>query len=218
MNAHFTGSWYGAFRFYFMLKMPGDLFRLRAWHESTGVLLLANIVVFFCTFWSPLALAVEESAVLDHQVKAAMLYKFLGYTEWPNAAFTNEEVPYRIFVLGSGVVADELLDITATREVNGRSIEVFPAASDRQLNNPHLVFVGHAAEKYLPRLAQLAEQQSFLIVTEREDGLIAGSTINLRLINGRIGFDVSLVGAQKCNLRLSARLLSVAASVEQEGR
>lgn len=201
-----------------MLKIPRNFFRLRAWCKSLRELLLVNVLVCFCIFWSPLTLAAEESAVLDHQVKAAMLYKFLGYTEWPNAAFTNQEDPYRIWVIGSGVVANELREITATRKINGRSIEVFQAASDGQVNKPHLVFVGRAAERYLPRLARRAEQQSFLIVTEREDGLIAGSTINLRLIDGRIGFDVSLIGAQKCDLKLSARLLSVAASVEQGGR
>lgn len=197
-----------------MLKMQGFFSRVLAVPKTVGALLLVCFFVFMATA----SQAAGERIVLDHEVKSAMLYKFLGYTEWPPTAFASEQSPYRIWVLGTPVIADELQKITAARHINGRAIEVFHAVSDRQLNNPHIVFVGHGAEKYLPRLMAQAEQHSFLIVTENENGLTPGSAINLRLIDGRIGFDVSLIGAQKCKLKLSSRLLSVAASVEQGAR
>lgn len=158
--------------------------------------------------------AVAE-AIRDYQVQAAMLYKFLAYVEWPATAFADQQTPYRIAVLSAGEIEKELRQITAGRTVNDRPIEIERVSRISQLSDPHLVFVGRRAEKYLPRLASLAHKKSFLIVTENEIGVKEGSAINLRLVDGRVGFDVSLPDAQKSNIRLSARLLSVASSVKQ---
>lgn len=154
----------------------------------------------------------------ETQIKAAMLYKFLGYTDWPATAFAEDTSPYRIWVLEASHIYQELKELTAGRKVNDRSIEVMKAVNLRRITNPHVVFVGRDAEKHLPQLARLAKEHSFLIVTEREQGLPPGSTINLRLSEGRIGFDVSIDGADKSKLKLSARLLSVASSIEQRER
>lgn len=158
-----------------------------------------------------------EVQALEHQIKAAMLYKFLGYTDWPAHSFPSDETPYRIWVLGASSIDRELRDMTSDRKVNNRPIRIYQASSPKQLEQPHLVFVGRYAERHLPHLARMARQQSFLIVTENDDGLRDGSTINLRLVDGRIGFDVALGEARENNLRLSARLLSVASTVKQDG-
>lgn len=144
-----------------------------------------------------------------------MLFKFLGYTEWPEQTFDSADSPYRIWVLGDSNVSKELKQITAGRTLGDRPIKVYRARTVEHINNPHVVFVGRHAAKYLPAVAKRAEKQSFLVVSEAEAGLDAGSTINLRFVEGRVGFDVSLERAQKNKLRLSARLLSVASSVEQ---
>lgn len=159
----------------------------------------------------------SEVPAMEHQIKAAMLYKFLGYTDWPARSFPTSETPYRIWVLGASSIDRELRNMTSDRMVNNRPIEIYQASSPRQLDQPHLVFVGRYAERHLPRLARMAREQSFLIVTENDQGLSDGSTINLRLVDGRIGFDVALRQAREHNLHLSARLLSVASTVEQDG-
>lgn len=161
------------------------------------------------------AVAADINAPLDYQVQAAMLYKFLAYIDWPQESFHPGDSVYRIAVAGDEEVEQELRQITAGRMVNNRPIEVVHVSRISQLGDPHLVFVGTRAQKYLPKLARMARSKSFLIVTENSSGLEPGSAINLRLVDGRIGFDVSLVHAHAANVRLSARLLSVASSVER---
>lgn len=162
------------------------------------------------------ATAMDVSYAAESQIKAAMLFKFLGYTEWPPSAFEEPQSPYRIWLLNANEVGSELRSITHERGVNGRPVKVFKTRYFERIKNPHIVFVGRDAEHHLPQLARLAEQQSFLIVTENAQGLVPGSTINLRLLEDRIGFDVSLSCARRNQLKLSARLLSVALTVEQE--
>lgn len=157
-------------------------------------------------------------APLEYQVKAAMTYKFLGYSEWPPSQFSDSHSPYRIWVLGSTAIKNELQSIVANRIINGRSIEVYSATSVDQIDNAHIVFVARNREALLPRLSKRAKKNAYLIITENEQGLVRGSTINLRLVNERIGFDISLKYAQLYRITLSSSLLSIAVSIEEGQR
>lgn len=158
---------------------------------------------------------VEEAA--DYQVKAAMVYKFLSYTVWPESAFATEDSPYRIWVLGARRVGEELERIADARRVNERPIRVFQVSSPAGITEPHVIYVGSQAANYLTEVRQLAMDRAVLVVTEQPQGLEAGSTINLRPIEGRIGFEVSLADAERSDLKISSRLLSVAHSVVKQG-
>jgi|SRR5690606_9799999 hypothetical protein len=184
--------------------------------QAAGGLLC--IILFYLGMAASAGLVHAEPApaATEQQIKAAMLYKFLGYVEWPQQAFPVDASTFRIWVLGAEDIYQELQSITADRVINHRTIEVFTAQATRAIKDPHLVFVGAGAERLLPTLHRLAQEHSFLIVTEAKNGLPEHSTINFRVIDGRIGFDVSLINAHQQQLKLSARLLSVAATVEQE--
>jgi hypothetical protein len=162
--------------------------------------------------------ASAPSRTLDYQVKAAMLYRFLGYTEWPDSAFVAPEAPYRICVLGARNIESELRNLVAGRAINGRSIEVGFASQMDQIGEAHLVFVAIAQESLLPALGRAAQSHAWLLVTENEAGLPPASAINLRLLDSRVGFDISVVNAQKAGLKFSSRLLAVAASVQESER
>jgi len=183
--------------------VPGARWRWRA------------LVCLLC-LWS--CVANSQPATLDYQVKAAMLYKFLGYTDWPDAAFVAPEAPYHICVLGAHNIETELKGLVAGRTINGRGIEISFASRAEQVGDAHVVFVAHAQESMLPGLAHAAEKRAYLLVTENDAGLTPASAINLRLIDGRVGFDISLVNAQKAGLKFSSRLLVVAASVQDVPR
>lgn len=158
--------------------------------------------------------AAHELAALEEQVKAAMVFKFLSYIDWPPASFEAGDSAYRVWVLGAEHIEEELRLVSAERTVNNRPVDVLAAKSLRSIKRPHVVFVGREYQRYLPKLAHMAQNGSFVIITEHESGLIDGSTINLRLIDGRMGFDVSLDSAHNNGLKLSARLLSVASSIQ----
>jgi len=159
-------------------------------------------------------MANAQEPSFDYQVKAAMVYKFLGYSTWPSNRFKDLNSPYRIWVMGSDEITDELREIVSQRLINGRSIEIYSANAVDQIGDAHLVFVSHSMEPLLPKLCALAKKNSFLIVTENEKELAKGSTINLRMVDKRIGFDVSLTNAQDYGVSLSSRLLAIAVSVK----
>jgi len=154
-----------------------------------------------------------STPLLERSVKAAFLYKFLGYMEFP----ADPGPTLVVGVLGADDVAAELAHITSGRSVGNRSISVRKLAEGEALGGLNLLFVGGDAS--LPEATlRAAEKNGTVIVTERDDGLQNGSVINFRLVDERVRFEVSLPAAERCNVRLSSRLLSVAYFVQKGGQ
>lgn len=188
-----------------------------SWRHCHRMIFLWSLLALLSGL-SPAAVANDLLGTnLERQVKAAMLYKFLGYVEWPPESFSTPMSPYVIGVAGASNVLSELRHITADRTVNQRPIVVKKATSKSDLSGVHLLFVGQDNSAALhKRLMRQAREHSVVTVTESERGLDLGSVINFRLIDDRIGFDVSLVNAGAHKLKLSARLLAVASYVETD--
>ena len=157
--------------------------------------------------------ATEPDSSLERSVKAAFLYKFLNFASWPAASFSEPSSPFVIGVLGSDATATELVKLVADRPVSGRPVDVRIVKRGESLAGLHVLFVGRAETGHLSLLAEKAQQQSVLLVSESDRGLNLGSAINLVVVDGRIRFDVSLDAAEKYGVRLSSRLLGVARSV-----
>lgn len=151
--------------------------------------------------------------VLERSVKAAFLYKFLGYMEFPS----DPGPALVVGVLGSDEVASELTQITTGRNVGNRPISVRKLGEGDPLSGLHLLFIGADAGQAGAAL-RAAEKNGTVTVTEQENGLQSGSVINFRLVDDRVRFEVSLPAAERCNVRLSSRLLSVAYHVQKGGQ
>src|SRR5256885_10604744 len=66
-------------------------------------------------------LAQADAQADEYRVKAAFLYKFGSYIEWPSRSFARTDSPVAIGVMGANALADELAQIVAGRSVNGRA-------------------------------------------------------------------------------------------------
>lgn len=150
---------------------------------------------------------------LERRVKAAFLYKFLGYADFAANSFADASTPVSIGVVGADDMAAELTRIAAGRQVAGRPITV-RALREQDLAQPmHVLFVAGQDEARAARLLRAANAQ--LTVTECDGGLQIGSVINFTIVDERVRFDVSLDAAEKKNVKLSSRLLTVANRVQK---
>jgi hypothetical protein len=159
----------------------------------------------------------QAAPELERRVKAAFIYKFLGYTDFPPTAFADPASPVRIGVVGSDEMATDLARIVAGRTVNSRPI-VVRALRENELDTPlHLLFVAGSDCARVGRVVKAAAA-AMLVVTECDSGPLEGSVINFRIVDQRVRFDVSLDAAEKNNIKLSSRLLSVANRVQKGGQ
>lgn len=152
-------------------------------------------------------------SVAEYQIKAAYLYKFLGFIEWPPQAFTRADAPLVIGVLGANPLADELAQVVATRQASGRPVAVRRLRPGDAITELHVLFVARSEAARLPSLAGASRDHALLIVTEADEAMPPGSAINFVVVEDKVRFDVALPAAEKANLRISARLLTVARKV-----
>lgn len=162
----------------------------------------------------PHARGADEGADLERRVKAAFLYKFSGYVEWPAASFPRPDTPISIGVAGDRRLANDLARMVLGRTSWGRTVLVRQVESaDADARNLHILFIARSESGRLASWLDALRGAPVLIVTEGEGALDLGSMINLAASEGRIRFDVALGHAQACGLRLSSRLLGVARTV-----
>ena len=148
----------------------------------------------------------------ESTVKAAFLYKFAGYVEWPAAAFPQPDTPIVIGVMGADEVSAELEKLVVGRQVNNRRVVPRRVRAGEALRGLHILFVGRA-EPALRATIAAAGQQGVLTVTEGERGLEAGSVISFVTVEDRVGFEVSMEAAERGGLHISSRMLAVARRV-----
>jgi hypothetical protein len=164
--------------------------------------------------WCGIACAwAQADLAAEYRVKAAFLYKFPSFVDWPPRAFARPDSPFAIGVLGADALADELAQVVVGRTVNARPIAVRKLRRGEPLAGVQMLFVGRADADRLAEIVAAAKAQSTLVVTESDGALAAGSMINFVVVDDKVRFDVALPSAERGELRISARLLAVARKV-----
>ena len=174
---------------------------------------LAAVILGLLCWVSSQPLGAGEPASLEQRLKAAYLYHFAGYVEWPTALFSSPQSPIKIGIIGSDPIAAELTQVSVGRTAQGRPIAVSQLAHGDELTGVHIIFVAADAAVSVKELTQAAMPRSILVVTETPHSLASGSIINFVVTERRLRFEIALDTADKSNLKLSSRLLSVAQSV-----
>jgi YfiR/HmsC-like len=147
----------------------------------------------------------------EDAVKAAFLYRFTGYVDWPSQAAADPQ--FTIAVLDAEGVAAELGRLLQNRQIQNRPAQVRSIKNLRELDGAQMLYIGSSHRDELRRLISTVAGRPVLVVTNEEGGLDAGSSVNFLLIDQRVRFEISLDAAQGSGLRVASELLAVAVRV-----
>jgi len=145
-------------------------------------------------------------------VKAAFLYRFASYVEWPADDATDSFV---IAVAGAEDVARQLDELLPRTKVHGAAAEVRRITRASELDGVNILFVGRDALARTHSLRAAALTRPILLVTDDEGGFSAGAVINFIEVDRNVRFEISLVAADRAGLKIDSALLSVASRVER---
>src|SRR5277367_544945 len=143
-------------------------------------------------------------------VKAAYLYRFAAYVEWPEESVAAG--PFVIVVVGNHGIAAELRRLVPEHQINKRVVQVEEVTTVAQIGNAQILYVGSGNDAFLRALAA-GGRHAMLVVSDDERGLDLGSVLNFVTVDKRVRFEVSLSAAERAHLKISADLLSVAIRV-----
>lgn len=167
---------------------------------------------FACLLVAP-GLLLGQAAVTERELKAAYLFQFSQFTEWPATAFGGADAPFVIGLLGRSALAEVLTELVRGERAAGHPIEVRQLASAAEAVHCHIVYI---APEAMSAQQFAADGRPVLLVGESDDFLRQGGAVRFVRSDSRIRLHINHTSAQRRGLTLSSKLLRIAAKVERE--
>ena len=210
-----------------MMRRPTPLFIFhlsrgaRAWFdvawEASCSRLATLAVVVLATFVLVLAAPVQaqEQAAEEHEVKAAFLYNFTKFVEWPKGAFADSSAPVVIGVFGPDPFGPTLDEIVAGKRVGNRPLVIKRLSSSDGLAACHVLFVSSAKAAAFVRLLPSLARRPILTVGETDGFCEEGGIVQFVMRQRKVRFRINVTAAERAGLKISSRLLDLAEVVRQ---
>jgi hypothetical protein len=157
---------------------------------------------------------VQAQSIDEYQVKAAFLYNFAKFVEWPPQAFKDSGQPITICVLGQSAVGTALEQVVHGKTLDGRPFAVVKIADVRRAQVCQILFVSATERKRSQALLADLDSLGILTVGEMEGFAVEGGIINFKLEGGRVRLEINVDAAEQSHLRISSKLLSLAQIVK----
>jgi len=180
---------------------------LRAW--LSGV--LGALAVAAGLHAAPAQESVKESAS-EYDVKAAFLYNFTKFMEWPATAFHDDRGAMRLCVLGDDPFGSSLREI-AEGEVAGRPLTVWRVSSMRDPAGCQILFVSRSEKGRLTQILRSVRDAPVLTVGDTQGFLEQGGIVNFVREGSKVRFEISQESAERAGIKISSRLLRLAVRV-----
>jgi len=171
-------------------------------------------MVFLQAFALSTLAASPARAQSEDQVKAAFLFNFARYVEWPANAFGSDGAPIRICMLGSGGFSSVVSKAVSGKSVGDRAVEVDTPADLGGTAGCHILYVGETANSATSDVAAKVDGASVFTVADREGFAAGGGIANFIRADNKIRFEINPGAAKKAGLKVSSRLLRLAKVVD----
>jgi hypothetical protein len=190
--------------------------RARLGKVVAGFVLLAVLLGVLLPAGLPTS-ARGEPPVREYAVKAAFLYNFAKFVEWPADAFADPASPLVLCVIGEDPFGDAFKPLKG-KTVNGRPLAIRHAATLDGVGQCHLLFISSSEKPFLPGILSATKGSNVLTVGDMEDFGRAGGFVTLVNEENRVGIEVNLEAVQRTRLKISSKLLSLAKIVKSGPR
>lgn len=181
-----------------------------AWHRWSRI----GRLLLVCGLLASIDPAAADPA-LEQQVKAAYLYNFFLFIDWPAQTFGGEDGDFDLCILGRDPFGDSLAPL-ATRVARNRHIRLRHLTGSGDPGSCHLLFIGTSEAGRATSLLRRLRGSPVLTVSELPGFAEHGGMVGFVLEGGKVRLEINLAAAQGAGLRVSAKLLEVAAEVYRQ--
>ena len=154
----------------------------------------------------------ETGETREYMVKAAFLYNFAKFTDWPTEAFASPDAPLRLCILGRNPFG-HALDMIRGKSVGRHPIEIRFLSKSRVAATCHILFLSASETDRLPLILKYLRDRPVLTVSEAPNFTKSGGIIRLKTVRNKIRFEINPAVAQNAGLAISSRLLKLAANI-----
>ncbi len=154
-------------------------------------------------------------AVSEAALKAAFVYKFTRFIEWPDEGRGCPEVA-TVAVLGDDAPVAELREAVAGRRSQGREVQIVRVHDVADIKACSLVWVATREASQPERLLRKLRGVPVVVVSDAPGFARRGGTIGLVMEDGRIAFEINVGAASAARIQISSRLLTLGRVVQTE--
>ena len=206
------------------LKASNSLWRVahacRSWLESrvhetyNSSRLFAGILSLVALFIaSQTCYAQPASADKEYPIKAAFLFNFTKYVEWPAASHSDSQSPIIITVLGTNPFGSAVETIVEGRSANGRPVTVKYAKTADTILPTHILFIPKTEDTIATAVLEQLQGTPVLTVGESDNFKSAKGMINFVIERNQVRFELNMASVEHAHLKISSQLQKVATKV-----
>ena len=170
------------------------------------------VVLFALLLLSPPqgAANADSGASREYQVKAAFIFNFAQFVEWPADSFGGADSPLVIGVVGSNPFGDVLEHAVAGKRAGGRNIVLKHFRSAQAMERCHILFVSGSERDSMQLIVERSARENTLTVGDFDGFTFANGMIRFVTQDNRLRFEVNIEALNRARLKASAKLLKLA--------
>jgi uncharacterized protein DUF4154 len=146
----------------------------------------------------------------EYEVKAAFLFNFTKFVEWPDGSFNDPHAPIVIGIIGDDPFGESLIRIVGGQKAQGRAIVIIRYRRGDDLRRCHILFISASERQHSAQIVASLRDASVLTVSDIDGFAEAGGAMQFVMQESRVRFVVNLDAATQSKLRVSAKLLVLA--------
>lgn len=179
------------------------------WSRNFSALAVPGI--FLVLFTASIAASAELPRASEYELKAAFLFNFIKFTDWPADELAKSDDRFIIGVVGKDPFGAALDKIIEGETVHNRAIVARRfSRMDEAVTNSHVLFISSSEDTNLPAILKILDQRSVLTVSDMDNFAQRGGIISLKKENNKIVFDINLETAKRVGITMNAQLLKLA--------
>ncbi len=150
---------------------------------------------------------VQAQSNSEYQIKAAYLYNFAKFVEWPSGAFSGPSDPFRICILGDSPFDPNIERALAGRKIQNHPVHVIYPDSTAQSRKCHVLFLSPSESGHMKAIVSDLRSSAVLTVAENPGFISAGGMIRFFLEEDSVRFEMNSLPASQAGLKISSKLL-----------
>lgn len=194
--------------------------RHRLWRLRPGIpregsrharkpIIAATLIVCVAFSMSPAGWA-QSNPRGEYDLKAAFLFNFAKFIDWPAGSFTSPQSPFTICVLGRDPFGRVLDDNLQGKMIRDQPLAVRRLKDRTEARRCQVVFVSSSENAHLAEILESVRGANVLLVGDTIGFAAAGGTIELTLEDNRVRFTINTDAAGRTGLTFSSKLLALA--------
>ena len=175
-----------------------------------GSLEIAFLFALLALGLSPGFAFAQSEVSQEYQVKAAFLYNFAKFVDWPSAAFANDNAPITVCVYGKDPFGATLDDTVRSKTIGARGFAVRRPKSPKDMAGCQIAFLAGSAGDQLKDFLAVLDSSSVLSVGEDPHFAEQGGHVQFVMEGGRIRFLINVDSVNRAGFKMSSKLLALA--------